>query len=95
MITRGEMPRVRRVCVLARGAAAVSWELPTHGRLGPGPASGAAFPLPASVLAERPADTPARPVAGVHAALLRHTGGQLADDGALLVLRSDRSGHRS
>ncbi|MCX5148690.1 serine/threonine-protein phosphatase [Streptomyces sp. NBC_00320] len=48
------------------------------------------FPL-RSVLAEHPADTPARLVAGVHAALLRHTGGQVADDVALLVLRSDRS----
>ncbi|WP_328621928.1 PP2C family protein-serine/threonine phosphatase [Streptomyces sp. NBC_00354] len=51
------------------------------------------FPL-RSVLAEHPsheADTPARLVAGVHAALLHHTGGQLADDVALLVLRSDRS----
>ncbi|MFK0048383.1 PP2C family protein-serine/threonine phosphatase [Streptomyces sp. NPDC090741] len=47
------------------------------------------FPL-RSVLAEQPADTPARLVAGVHAALLRHTGGQLTDDVALLVLRSDR-----
>ncbi|MFE6844401.1 PP2C family protein-serine/threonine phosphatase [Streptomyces sp. NPDC057686] len=48
------------------------------------------FPL-RSVLAEQPADTPARLVAGVHAALLHHTGGQLTDDVALLVLRSDRS----
>ncbi|MFF3860725.1 PP2C family protein-serine/threonine phosphatase [Streptomyces sp. NPDC002209] len=47
------------------------------------------FPL-RSVLAEQPADTPARLVAGVHAALLHHTGGQLTDDVALLVLRSDR-----
>ncbi|MGW8778018.1 PP2C family protein-serine/threonine phosphatase [Streptomyces sp. NPDC055796] len=48
------------------------------------------FPL-RSVLAEQPADTPARLVAGVHAELLRHTGGQLTDDVALLVLRSDRN----
>ncbi|WP_053688774.1 PP2C family protein-serine/threonine phosphatase [Streptomyces sp. WM6372] len=51
--------------------------------------AGRFFPL-RSVLAEQPADTPARLVAGVHAALLRHTGGQLTDDVALLVLRSDR-----
>ncbi|MFC9298811.1 SpoIIE family protein phosphatase [Streptomyces sp. NPDC057010] len=52
-------------------------------------AVGAFFPL-RSVLAEAPR-TPARLVAGVHAALLRHTGGRLADDVALLVLRDDRS----
>ncbi|MFD5510107.1 PP2C family protein-serine/threonine phosphatase [Streptomyces sp. NPDC127051] len=52
-------------------------------------AEGRFFPL-RSVLAEQSADTPARLVAGVHAALLRHTGGQLTDDVALLVLRSDR-----
>ncbi|MFJ4781353.1 PP2C family protein-serine/threonine phosphatase [Streptomyces sp. NPDC088762] len=51
-------------------------------------AAGAFFPLP-SVLAEAPL-TPARLVAGVHAALLRHTGGRLTDDVALLVLRRDR-----
>ncbi|MEU9251547.1 PP2C family protein-serine/threonine phosphatase [Streptomyces sp. NPDC048270] len=51
-------------------------------------AAGAFFPLQ-SVLAEAPL-TPARLVAGVHAALLRHTGGRLADDVALLVLRDDR-----
>ncbi|MCX5379333.1 PP2C family protein-serine/threonine phosphatase [Streptomyces sp. NBC_00091] len=48
------------------------------------------FPL-GSVLAQTPAPTPARLVAGVHAALLRHTGGRLADDVALLVLRNDRA----
>ncbi|MEV6952046.1 PP2C family protein-serine/threonine phosphatase [Streptomyces sp. NPDC051183] len=48
------------------------------------------FPLP-GVLAEASAGTPARLVAGVHAALLRHTSGRLADDVALLVLRNDRS----
>ncbi|MER6318223.1 PP2C family protein-serine/threonine phosphatase [Streptomyces sp. NPDC001581] len=54
-------------------------------------AAGAFFPL-RSVLAEAPVPrTPARLVAGVHAALLRHTGGRLADDVALLVLRNDRS----
>ncbi|WP_405829383.1 PP2C family protein-serine/threonine phosphatase [Streptomyces sp. NBC_00105] len=52
-------------------------------------AAGTFFPL-RSVLAEAPL-TPARLVAGVHAALLRHTGGRLADDVALLVLRNDRS----
>ncbi|WP_406181526.1 PP2C family protein-serine/threonine phosphatase [Streptomyces sp. NBC_01006] len=52
-------------------------------------AEGRFFPL-RSVLAEQSEDTPARLVAGVHAALLRHTGGQLTDDVALLVLRSDR-----
>ncbi|MER6255671.1 PP2C family protein-serine/threonine phosphatase [Streptomyces sp. NPDC001584] len=45
----------------------------------------------AGVLAQEAAATPARLVAGVHAALLRHTGGRLADDVALLVLRNDRS----
>ncbi|MFE3557463.1 PP2C family protein-serine/threonine phosphatase [Streptomyces sp. NPDC059193] len=54
-------------------------------------AAGAFFPL-RSVLAEATAPlTPARLVAGVHAALLRHTGGRLADDVALLVLRDDRT----
>ncbi|WP_078892611.1 PP2C family protein-serine/threonine phosphatase [Streptomyces sp. NRRL F-2580] len=54
-------------------------------------AAGVFFPL-RSVLVEAPAPrTPARLVAGVHAALLRHTGGRLADDVALLVLRNDRS----
>ncbi|MGW6574771.1 PP2C family protein-serine/threonine phosphatase [Streptomyces sp. NPDC054945] len=45
----------------------------------------------AGVLAQEAAPTPARLVAGVHAALLRHTGGRLVDDVALLVLRNDRS----
>ncbi|WP_063755852.1 MULTISPECIES: PP2C family protein-serine/threonine phosphatase [unclassified Streptomyces] len=45
----------------------------------------------AGVLATEAAATPTRLVAGVHAALLRHTGGRLADDVALLVLRNDRS----
>ncbi|MFD0269544.1 PP2C family protein-serine/threonine phosphatase [Streptomyces sp. NPDC127106] len=56
-------------------------------------AAGRFFPLPrvlAGLLARQPAPTPARLVAGVHAALLRHTGGRLTDDVALLVLRSDR-----
>lgn len=52
-------------------------------------AAGRFFPL-RGVLAQEPALTPARLVAGVHAALLRHTGGRLADDVALLVLRDDR-----
>ncbi|MEU8778298.1 PP2C family protein-serine/threonine phosphatase [Streptomyces sp. NPDC048606] len=47
------------------------------------------FPL-GRVLARTPASTPARLVAGVHAALLRHTGGRITDDVALLVLRNDR-----
>ncbi|MFJ3924290.1 PP2C family protein-serine/threonine phosphatase [Streptomyces sp. NPDC090022] len=49
------------------------------------------FPL-GGVLAEAGcgAVTPARLVAGVHAALLRHAGGRPADDVALLVLRNDR-----
>ncbi|MEU8464963.1 PP2C family protein-serine/threonine phosphatase [Streptomyces sp. NPDC029003] len=42
-------------------------------------------------LVREPALTPARLVAGVHAALLRHTRGRLADDVALLVLRNDRA----
>ncbi|MEU4355183.1 PP2C family protein-serine/threonine phosphatase [Streptomyces virginiae] len=50
--------------------------------------AGRFFPL-RSVLARAPL-TPARLVAGVHAALLRHTGGRLADDVALVVLRNDR-----
>ncbi|MER5733565.1 PP2C family protein-serine/threonine phosphatase [Streptomyces sp. NPDC002138] len=45
MITRGEMPHVRRVCVLAWGGAAVSWELASPGPLGPSLASCAAFLL--------------------------------------------------
>ncbi|MEV0412326.1 PP2C family protein-serine/threonine phosphatase [Streptomyces sp. NPDC050448] len=49
------------------------------------------FPLRSVLAEQQPADPPARLVAGVHTALLRHTGGQLADDVALLVLRSDRS----
>ncbi|MGW7438618.1 PP2C family protein-serine/threonine phosphatase [Streptomyces sp. NPDC054849] len=51
--------------------------------------AGRFFDLP-GVLAAGPAATPARLVAGVHAALLRHTGGRLSDDVALLVLRNDR-----
>ncbi|WP_371679353.1 PP2C family protein-serine/threonine phosphatase [Streptomyces sp. NBC_01276] len=47
------------------------------------------FPL-RGVLARAPAPTPARLVAGVHAALLRHTRGRLTDDVTLLVLRNDR-----
>ncbi|MCB5182361.1 PP2C family protein-serine/threonine phosphatase [Streptomyces antimicrobicus] len=53
---------------------------------------GGCFPLE-RVLARAaagPAATPARLVAGVYAALLRHAGGQPADDVALLVLRNDR-----
>ncbi|GLV97471.1 PP2C family protein-serine/threonine phosphatase [Streptomyces lavendulae] len=49
------------------------------------------FPL-RGVLAQAPAPTPARLVAGVHAALLRHTRGRLTDDVTLLVLRNDRGG---
>ncbi|MFJ1868330.1 PP2C family protein-serine/threonine phosphatase [Streptomyces sp. NPDC088097] len=52
------------------------------------------FPLPRILAGERtrePALTPARLVVGVHAALLRHTGGRLSDDVALLVLRNDRA----
>ncbi|MFD6974308.1 PP2C family protein-serine/threonine phosphatase, partial [Streptomyces sp. NPDC059949] len=45
MITRGEMPQVRRVCVVAWGGAAVSWELATPGRLVPSLATCAAFLL--------------------------------------------------
>ncbi|RKT03761.1 stage II sporulation protein E [Streptomyces sp. 3211.6] len=48
------------------------------------------FPL-ARFLAAQQTLTPARLVAGVHAALLRHTGGRLADDVALLALRNDRT----
>ncbi|MCX4524930.1 serine/threonine-protein phosphatase [Streptomyces sp. NBC_01551] len=51
--------------------------------------AGRFFDLPGA-LAAQPALTPARLVAGVHAALLRHTSGRLADDVALLVLRNDR-----
>ncbi|MFE5535358.1 PP2C family protein-serine/threonine phosphatase [Streptomyces sp. NPDC056492] len=53
-------------------------------------AAGRFFPL-RGVLAERRTDTPARLIADVHAELLRHTGGQITDDVALLVLRSDHS----
>ncbi|MCX4720661.1 serine/threonine-protein phosphatase [Streptomyces virginiae] len=52
--------------------------------------AGRFFDLP-GVLAREAAATPTRLVAGVHAALLRHTGGRLTDDVALLVLRNDRS----
>ncbi|MFF4267838.1 SpoIIE family protein phosphatase [Streptomyces virginiae] len=51
--------------------------------------AGRFFDLP-GVLAREAAATPTRLVAGVHAALLRHTGGRLTDDVALLVLRNDR-----
>lgn len=54
-------------------------------------AAGAFFPLHGVLAAAGAPPTPARLVAGVHAALLRHTGGRLADDVALLVLRNDRS----
>ncbi|MFF8600469.1 PP2C family protein-serine/threonine phosphatase [Streptomyces sp. NPDC015232] len=47
------------------------------------------FPLPA-VLAGAAREAPAELVRRVHTALLRHTGGRLADDAALLVVRSDR-----
>ncbi|MFF6778127.1 PP2C family protein-serine/threonine phosphatase [Streptomyces sp. NPDC012637] len=47
------------------------------------------FPLPA-VLAGAAREAPAVLVRRVHAALLRHTGGRLADDVALLVVRNDR-----
>ncbi|MEF2525729.1 MULTISPECIES: PP2C family protein-serine/threonine phosphatase [Streptomyces] len=56
-------------------------------------AAGRFFPLPrvlSGIAARQPAATPARLVAGVHAALLRHTGGHPADDAALLAVRSDR-----
>ncbi|MFG2974303.1 hypothetical protein ACGFYY_15090 [Streptomyces sp. NPDC048331] len=46
---------------------------------------------PAGVLAQEAAATPTRLVAGVHAALLRQTGGRLADDVALPALRDGRS----
>lgn len=46
---------------------------------------------PPVALAREAAATPARLVAGVRAALLRHTGGRLADDVAPLVCRDDRS----
>ncbi|MFI8103057.1 PP2C family protein-serine/threonine phosphatase [Streptomyces sp. NPDC086023] len=49
------------------------------------------FPLRAALArAADTACTPAGLVADVHAALLRHTGGRLADDVALLVVRNDR-----
>ncbi|MFI5982832.1 PP2C family protein-serine/threonine phosphatase [Streptomyces sp. NPDC051555] len=56
--------------------------------------AGRFFPLAGAVTeaAAAAALTPARLVAGVHAALLRHTSGRLADDVALLVLRNDRFG---
>ncbi|MET9699059.1 PP2C family protein-serine/threonine phosphatase [Streptomyces sp. NPDC006529] len=56
--------------------------------------AGRFFPLAGAVTeaAAAAALTPARLVAGVHAALLRHTGGRLVDDVALLVLRNDRFG---
>ncbi|MET7620997.1 PP2C family protein-serine/threonine phosphatase [Streptomyces sp. NPDC005408] len=56
-------------------------------------ASGTFFALEA-VLAEAALGSPVSPAAvitTVHSQLLRHTGGRLADDVALLVLRNDRS----
>ncbi|MGW5422962.1 PP2C family protein-serine/threonine phosphatase [Streptomyces sp. NPDC003943] len=47
------------------------------------------FPL-AAVLAGAACEPPAAVVRRVHSALLRHTGGRLADDVALLVVRNDR-----
>ncbi|MCX2182449.1 serine/threonine-protein phosphatase [Streptomyces sp. SKN60] len=47
------------------------------------------FPLPA-VLAGAAREAPAELVRQVHTALLRHTGGRLADDVALLAVRNDR-----
>ncbi|MFI8827160.1 PP2C family protein-serine/threonine phosphatase [Streptomyces sp. NPDC053431] len=47
------------------------------------------FPL-AAVLAGAAREAPAALVHRVHAALLRHTGGRLTDDVALLVVRNDR-----
>ncbi|MFF5976190.1 PP2C family protein-serine/threonine phosphatase [Streptomyces sp. NPDC012769] len=47
------------------------------------------FPLDA-VLAASPREAPAALVRRVHTALLRHTGGRLADDVALVVVRNDR-----
>lgn len=47
------------------------------------------FPLDA-VLTDSFGDSPAAVVRRVHTALLRHTGGRLADDVALLVVRNDR-----
>ncbi|MFI8518104.1 PP2C family protein-serine/threonine phosphatase [Streptomyces sp. NPDC085481] len=47
------------------------------------------FPLDA-VLAAAARETPAALVRRVHTALLRHTGGRLTDDVALLVVRNDR-----
>ncbi|WP_308120644.1 SpoIIE family protein phosphatase [Streptomyces bambusae] len=54
--------------------------------------TGRCFPLGGALAkaAAGPGATPARLVAGVYAALLRHTGGRPADDVALLVLRNDR-----
>ncbi|WP_240804054.1 PP2C family protein-serine/threonine phosphatase [Streptomyces sp. A0592] len=52
--------------------------------------AGRFFPLRSVLAGARAPLTPARLVADVHEALLRHTGGRLADDVALLVLRNDR-----
>ncbi|WP_223837927.1 PP2C family protein-serine/threonine phosphatase [Streptomyces venezuelae] len=59
--------------------------------------TGRCFPLRGALAEAAAGTTPARLVAGVHAALLRHTSGRPADDIALLVLRNDRfrhAGHR-
>ncbi|MFJ3979136.1 hypothetical protein [Streptomyces sp. NPDC090021] len=97
MITRRERTRVRRVCVAAWGGAAVSWEPATPGLLVPSLATCAAFLLPATGCALHirrglPAELRrSQEIAGaVQRALLRHTGGRLTDDVALLVLRNDR-----
>ncbi|MEV8568769.1 PP2C family protein-serine/threonine phosphatase [Streptomyces sp. NPDC051322] len=53
--------------------------------------SRAARGSPAPSASAAPEITPASVISGVHRALLRHTGGRLTDDVALLVLSNDRS----
>ncbi|MGP3949096.1 PP2C family protein-serine/threonine phosphatase [Streptomyces sp. 7N604] len=52
--------------------------------------SSAVGPCPGPVPGTGPGIVPRTVVEGVHAALLRHTGGRLEDDTALVVLRNDR-----
>ncbi|HET6856765.1 MAG TPA: PP2C family protein-serine/threonine phosphatase [Streptomyces sp.] len=80
----------RRCARLARGEALV---LHTDGAEDARDAQGRFFSLRAALAEAAVAGGPASPavlVQRVRTALLRHTGGRLADDAALLVLRNDR-----
>ncbi|MFF3324267.1 PP2C family protein-serine/threonine phosphatase [Streptomyces sp. NPDC002889] len=84
-----ELP-VRRCAQLLPGQALFLY---TDGAADARDATGGFFGLEA-VLADAVLDPPVSPaavIATVHAQLLRHTGGRISDDAALLVLRNDRS----